>query len=278
MWSRIGVIVSVGVLLSTVGSGSARASASPAVQYSTGWNMVGAPPGSDLSSAVALYVYNGTAYVTPPTPQTALCQGYWAYFTAPATVALSGAAPASTTQTCPLAAGWNLIGNPFLVDAALPTGTTGYHWNATTQQYDPVATIPVGGAAWIFATAAGSITLSTSSIVFTFGREGGNIVPYSITIASDGTVTATGPVTPTITQISAQQLSILEAQVFSSNFLTLPPQTICPGTLPDFASQFIEVQGPQFSPPDYRVAVRGGCVPAFTQLFAALSAAVGIAT
>ena len=69
----------------------------------------------------------------------------------------------TSPATCNLAAGWNLIGNPFSTPAQLPSGTTAYYWNATTQSYTVQGFIPVGGAVWIFNSgAATTITLTAT--------------------------------------------------------------------------------------------------------------------
>src|SRR2546430_17143000 len=105
--------------------------------------MVGGPPGTDLAAAAVLYSYVGGSYATPTSTKIGLCQGYWAYFTQVTTIPLLGA-NVSTSQPCPLQAGWNVVANPFTVAAQLPAGTTAYQWNPTAGRYDLVTAIPVG--------------------------------------------------------------------------------------------------------------------------------------
>lgn len=128
------------------------------VQYPPGWDMAGAPPGTDLSAAQALFTYGPGGYTTPGDSRAMLCQGYWFATGAPNhwLVPLSGRPPASD-QTCSLQAGWNMVGNPFFTAALLPAGTLAYTW--TEGRYEAVDAIPLGGAVWINAASAGSIVL-----------------------------------------------------------------------------------------------------------------------
>jgi hypothetical protein len=126
------------------------------VPYAPGWQQVGGPAGSNFSVAEAMFEYDATAqnYVNtsassgnissaPPS-----CVGYWAYFAAPMVVSLTATSKTGDTAACTLAAGWNLVGNPFATPAELPSGVQGYHWNGTS--YDLQGKIPVGGSVWIF--------------------------------------------------------------------------------------------------------------------------------
>ena len=99
-----------------------------------------------------------------------------------------------------------------------------------------------------------------------FGRTGGMIVPYVITIAPDGAVTATGnpPVTPP-TSLTSAQVETLSRQV--RNGIGKHTNLQCAHTFPDEASNFITALGKT-------VAVRGMCEPGFTQLFDALTNAL----
>jgi len=136
--------------------------------YSPGYQQVGGPSGSNFGVAEAVFSYSPSTntYTNVSASATALssappaCTGYWAYFAAPAAVNLPATSKAGDTAACTLAAGWNLIGNPFASAASLPAGTTAYHWNGTS--YDVVGQIPLGGAVWVFSTAAGSLTLTAT--------------------------------------------------------------------------------------------------------------------
>jgi hypothetical protein len=126
--------------------------------YAAGWNMIAGPTGADFSAAGTLYAYTSSGYVPASSSKAVACQGYWAFFTDATTVTFSDSS-GSVSQSCPLQAGWNLIGNPFAGGALLPAGVTAYHWNPDTERYDIVQVIPPGAAVWINVPAAGSILL-----------------------------------------------------------------------------------------------------------------------
>jgi len=116
-----------------------------------------------------------------------------------------------------------------------------------------LAAVPAAGAA--------------PAVAVAFGRTGGNIIPFTVTIAGDGSVHAVGPVKAGLTRLSAAPLASLRKLAASIRFATLPAQTNCPRTLPDIASTFVQVGA-------RTVRVHGTCVPRYTKLWAAVSAAV----
>ena len=126
------------------------------VPYAPGWQQIGGPPGSNFSVVEALFAYdpvsgtytNASAAAANLSSAPPSCTGYWAYFAAPMVVSLPVTSKSGDTATCTLAAGWNLVGNPFATPASIQSGVTAYHWNGTS--YDVVGTIPVGGSVWIF--------------------------------------------------------------------------------------------------------------------------------
>jgi hypothetical protein len=122
--------------------------------------MAGGPTGTSLSSAQALYAYSRSGYVTPSGSSTAPCEGLFAYFAAPVDIAL--APGTGTTQTCPLQPGWNMVGDPFADPALLPPGVIGYFWDPAEGRYVSEGQIPAGGAVWLYAPAAASITLQAA--------------------------------------------------------------------------------------------------------------------
>jgi hypothetical protein len=110
---------------------------------------------------------------------------------------------------------------------------------------------------------------------FAFGRTGGNIQPYTVTITARGVVTATGPVSLAHPgrKVAAATLRRLERLVQTTRFFSLPTLTLCPGSLPDFASSFLTVRaGSRHG----RVVVRGTCSRRFATLYKALAAAAGV--
>ena len=97
-----------------------------------------------------------------------------------------------------------------------------------------------------------------------FGRSGGNIRPFTVTIGASGRVSATAA-TVTRTRVSARTLARLERLAAA-----LPAgRRACPGTLPDVAALFVRV-GPRTA------SVHGACSAAFESAYAALAAAVGL--
>jgi hypothetical protein len=119
--------------------------------------------------------------------------------------------------------------------------------------------------------AAGSATSGTMS--FGFGRTGGNIAPFTVTISSSGAVSAVGPVRPTATRVAPVTRARLTALVKTTHFDSLPRTTRCRGALPDFASSFVTVKSAGSS---RTVLVHGDCSAGFSALYRALAKAVGI--
>lgn len=102
---------------------------------------------------------------------------------------------------------------------------------------------------------------------FAFGRTGGSIMPFTIAIAANGRVTASGPAPAHTAQVSKLRLANLDRAVRVAHFATMPAATNCPGTLPDIAWQLIRVGG-------RTVRVHGACVTRFTRLWTAMNRAV----
>ena len=102
---------------------------------------------------------------------------------------------------------------------------------------------------------------------FAFGRLGGSIRPYTVSIASDGRVRVSGPVTAGRMKLTAAQLASLDRAAADARFAALPAMTNCAGTLPDIATTFIRVGAKA-------VRVHGNCVPRYAKLVTALSRAV----
>jgi hypothetical protein len=174
------------------------------VTYTTGYNMVGGPTGTDLSAADEAFSFANSAYTLLTGPATA-CQGYFAYFTHPTTIGLPSAT--GPTRVCHLGAGWTLLGNPFSGAALLPSGTTGAYWNPTTKSYSQVTAIPQGGAVYVYTTVAQDITL-------TYQPVPGNSAPI-INI----TDTTQGPITLHVGDIVHVQFQRPNAEVLSYDTL-----------------------------------------------------------
>jgi hypothetical protein len=102
---------------------------------------------------------------------------------------------------------------------------------------------------------------------FEFGRTGGNIQPFTVTISSTGVVRASGAAPKHLAVVSKHQLTVLTGIAVAVRFSTIPAVTACPNTLPDVAAQLIRVEG-------RTVRVHGACVARFNRLWTALNRAV----
>ena len=105
---------------------------------------------------------------------------------------------------------------------------------------------------------------------FAFGRLGGNIRPYSVTIANSGVVRTSGAVQVGRTRVTPVQLAALNRIATETRFTMLPAATNCRGSLPDVAATYIRVGA-------RTVHVHGGCVPRYQRLLKALKASVRLA-
>jgi hypothetical protein len=106
---------------------------------------------------------------------------------------------------------------------------------------------------------------------FAFGRLGGNIRPYTVTIANSGVVRTSGAVEVRRRMLTSLQLGGLNRVATETSFVTLPKATNCKGTLPDVASTYIRVGA-------RTVRVHGACLPRYQRLLKALQASVRIST
>ena len=118
----------------------------------------------------------------------------------------------------------------------------------------------------VAAALASGATASTQA-GFALGRTGGNIRPFTVAIAADGTVSVSGPVQAGRTKLTRAQLAALTKIAADTRFTTLPKTTNCAGTLPDVASTFVRVGA-------RTVRVHGECVPRYARLWRALTTAV----
>jgi hypothetical protein len=102
---------------------------------------------------------------------------------------------------------------------------------------------------------------------FAFGRVGGNIRPYTVSIANDGVVRVSGAAEVGRMKLELAQLAELNRVASVTRFTALPLMTRCKGSLPDVAATFIRVGA-------RTVRVHGNCVPRYAHLWKALSRAV----
>ena len=115
-----------------------------------------------------------------------------------------------------------------------------------------------------------------ATVSFSFGRTGGNIAPFTVTIARDGHLSTKGPVqlAKTDAVISAAALTGLLKLAQAEKFFALPTAVRCKQTPPDFAASFVAVSRASGSK---TVTVHGDCRQAFSQLYAVVSAVAGVA-
>jgi hypothetical protein len=112
---------------------------------------------------------------------------------------------------------------------------------------------------------------ASSTPTLRFGRSGGNIAPFTVTISPTGHVTTGGPVKlarPRLT-LTADAVHGLVELAKTEGFFRMPAATVCRRTLPDFAGSFVAVGSK-------RVTVRGSCNRRFSELYAVLAAAAGV--
>lgn len=129
---------------------------------------------------------------------------------------------------------------------------------------------------------AGSVTASSvphphaaAHTLFSFGREGGNIRPLTVTIDDIDAVTITPSDTNTTRpHLSADALAGLLALARAEGFFKLPPQIVGHG-LPDAGGRFITVHTPATMKTVHVRFVRDA---AFDQLYAVLTAVAGVAS
>jgi hypothetical protein len=112
-----------------------------------------------------------------------------------------------------------------------------------------------------------SVATASQQTGFALGRTGGNIRPFTVAIAADGSVSVSGPVQVGRTKLTRAQLTALDKIAADARFTALPKTTNCSGTLPDVASTFVRVGA-------RTVRVHGECVPRYARLWRALVSAV----
>lgn len=124
--------------------------------------------------------------------------------------------------------------------------------------------VPLSAHAGHAANSSAHHSARQASTVFTFGVRGGNIRPWSVQLASDGSVTAS-IVTVGDAHLPDGHNTIIGLKVLAKaeQFGAMSRQTNCTGTLPDIASRYITYKGKT-------VAVHGACVSHFNQLYAVL--------
>jgi hypothetical protein len=118
---------------------------------------------------------------------------------------------------------------------------------------------------------------SNASAAFTFGRSGGNIAPFTVAIARNGSVSAQGAVRLDNPRriVSADARAGMLDLARAEGFFSLPKTISCPRTLPDVASFFVSIKRPAGTT---TVSVHGSCKPRFNRLYALINAVAGVTT
>lgn len=133
--------------------------------------------------------------------------------------------------------------------------------------------VAVAAAALVAASSTAALAAPHSTTSYAFGRTGGNIEPFTVSIAADGSVAVSGPVRVTRQRLSAPGMAHLAAVIRNVRFSGLPVTTRCSGTLPDISADFVSVR---IGASDRTVLVHGDCSPRFTTVLKALERAVGL--
>lgn len=150
------------------------------------------------------------------------------------------------------------------------------HWRGGAATASIVLALAVAGPLTARVSDAHGATRAASPapIIFTFGRQGGNIRPLTVTIDSTGAVKTSAPAGgPAATvHLSPDALDGVMKLARAEGFFTMPAQMIGHG-LPDIGGRFITIRTAGITK---TVSVRFVHNAAFDQLFAVLSAVSGI--
>lgn len=119
---------------------------------------------------------------------------------------------------------------------------------------------------------AGGASARQAPPTFAFGRTGGNIVPFTVTIGKDGRVSTAGPQKATLAYATVALRNGLGKLARAEGFWTEATYLTCGKINPDVAGRFITVSA---AGKTRTVTARGTCYPAFEELYAVLSASVG---
>ncbi len=119
---------------------------------------------------------------------------------------------------------------------------------------------------------AGGSGKTAAPPTFAFGRVGGNIIPFTVTIGANGHVSTTGTQKLGLTFATVPLRNGLGKLAKAEGFWTESTVLDCGKVNPDIASRFITVTAAGKS---RTVRSRGTCYPAFEELYAVLSASVG---
>lgn len=135
--------------------------------YAAGWNLVGVPTGTaptGTSSPFYTLQPGASAYQTLPAGSTLQGgTGYWAYFSVPTTVSLTGTS--TGTLSVPVAPGqWAMVGNPFNSTATVAGASVVLTFDAGSGYVQTNQLNPGQGA--FVASSTGSVTITSGGSPF----------------------------------------------------------------------------------------------------------------
>jgi hypothetical protein len=136
---------------------------STSVTYAPGWNIVGAPAGTEIQVDAYAWDPRAANYTLVPAG-TALTngRGYWAYFSNSTSVTLALTQDNSSGVSAPAGA-WVLVGNPSASFSATVTGADiVYTWDPAAQRYTAANSLAPGAGAWAFSFAGGTLNITAS--------------------------------------------------------------------------------------------------------------------
>jgi hypothetical protein len=119
-------------------------------------------------------------------------------------------------------------------------------------------------AALAAGTACGAVA-ATHPRPIRFGLTGGNVAPYRVLIKPSGAVTIDGPFADSRRKIPAKRVQRLQREIQQAH---LAKRRMCPGVLPDIASEYIRLGSHTFT-------LHGTCEPRFQRVWRDLQHAVG---
>jgi len=125
------------------------------ITYPAGWNMVAA---SETDMGTTLYTYDSAdeAYVKADSPVAGM--GYWAFYDKPTTITVT--LKATDRFDVKLQPGWNMVGNPFDRDIAVPSKHKAYTYDSSTGDYKVTDRIPKGRSVWVMVPDTQTLTLN----------------------------------------------------------------------------------------------------------------------
>lgn len=125
-----------------------------------GWNLLGAPTGTIFGQVGPLYTWQAgfTQYQQAQNPQAG--NGYWAFFSTPATIQINLVGPQAITKQLP-ANQFIMVGNPGS-SVATVTGADVVYTYSASGGYQSSNTLQPGQGAWVLSYFGSTVTITTS--------------------------------------------------------------------------------------------------------------------